>query len=74
MLQSEHLASSFFPVLLADSAKSQSRSGAGQKAGGEVPLSGHSLLAVVEGTEGHLSRQTAQHTVAPESQQDFIVT
>lgn len=39
-----------------------------------MPLSGHSLLAVVEGMEGHLSRQTAQHTVAPKSQQDFIVT
>lgn len=74
MLTSEHLASSSFPALLTDSAKSQRQSGARQKAGGYVLFSGHGLLAVVEGTEGHLSRQTAQHTVAPRSQQDFVWT
>lgn len=74
MLRSEHLVSSFFPGLLTDSAKSQRWNGAGQKAGGRVLVSGHSLLAVGAGREGHLSRQTAQHTVAPRSQQDLILT
>lgn len=58
MPPSEHLANSFFPVLLTDSAKSQRQSGARRKAGGYVLLSGHGLLAVVKGTEGHLSRPT----------------